>query len=84
MKVTQTDGTVKNYDAKEALGGTYMFGHEMLFTKGTWTNANTKISVTPYAKKLDGNYVWGKEVVLTDAAVKAKDKNSALFREEKN
>ena len=84
MRVTQTDGTVEDYEAKKELGGTYMFGHEMLFTKGTWTNDNTKISVTPYAEKLDGDVIWGKEVVLTDDAVKEKDPDSALFREEKN
>lgn len=81
MNVTAWDGSSTEY-TPDKLGGKYMFGHEMLFSIENWTNANTTISVTPYAVKLDGTEIEGKTTQLSDSIIKEKDSASALFREE--
>lgn len=81
MKVTQTDGTVKTTLASE-LGGAYMFGQAFEFNSIDWNNDNTEITIKAYALKLDGKtYEYGPEYIVTDAVIKSKNPNSALFRE---
>lgn len=81
MNVTDLEGTKELYSAYD-LGGNYMFGHELLFTVGEWTNENAKIEITPYAKTLAGEEIVGKTVTLTDAIVKEYKETTSLFREE--
>ncbi len=83
MNVTDSNGVTTEYPAAN-LGGTYIYGHELLFTTTKWFNEDTRILITPYALKLDGvTLIEGETKELTDAKIKSINANSALFKEVK-
>lgn len=79
MKVTNAANVEKTYSGAD-LGGQYVFGCELRFNATNYTNANTKVVITPYAIDLDGNEITGKQVTISDAIIKNKMASSALFR----
>lgn len=83
MDVTDSSGEVIRW-TPDQLGGAYMFGHEMLFTAGNWVGTDTQITITPYAIDHDENTINGKTIVITDAAIKERDPDSALFKQADN
>ena len=82
MKVTDFDGIVKLYKASD-LGGAYMFGKELLFTAGNWTNADTEIQITPYAIDLNGKEITGTTKLVTNEIIQDANPKYELFKEVK-
>ena len=77
IKGTNNKNMPYTYTAKEDFGSEYIYALTFMFPVDRFTSANTTLYVTPFVDTLDGDRVYGKEIVLTEAALSAK--GSHLF-----